>query len=263
MKKWRIVLLILVCAVSGFAQQRKPVETKPKPAANTETKKTTADAAKPNQNVIVEKLNGDKISGLFVSADVESLSIEISGVKVPIKFSEIKLVKFNAGEDSPVVVGATTPSSQPKNSTINIEAAIIYRSGQVVPVARTTFYLLDDDLITILKTAGVQPTASTSRMYQDYGKAILTDIGFAVRYGSLPDYQRFGSAVAEAIKPHIKYTFQTDFSGKAILSDAPPGKFFLFGIGATRQSGVVWNMAIDTTTNQNLVLDANNAAFAY
>ena len=37
----------------------------------------------------------------------------------------------------------------------------------------------------------------------------------------------------------------------------------LFAISSTRQSGIVWNLAIDTNTTKNLVLDAKNAAFAY
>lgn len=162
-----------------------------------------------------------------------------------------------------LLVSVCSKNPQSQNSVLNVEAAVIYRSGEVVPVARTTFALLDDDLVTILREAGVRPTASTSRIYTDYGKAIMADIGFSARYGSLPDYQKFSSDLAAAVRSHVKYTFQTDFSGKASLTGVLPGKYYLFGIGSTRKSGVVWNLAIDTTTTSNVTLDANNAAFAY
>jgi hypothetical protein len=247
--------IILMLAFSVSAQVKKPV-VKPiaKPTPIVEIKAEV----KPSQKVVVEKANGDRLTGLFAGGDADSIIIDLDGNKIIVKLSDISVLRFGDAPPTPTVA-----ETKPAVPSLNVEAAIIYRSGEVVPVARTTFYFLDDDVVTILKSAGVQPTSMTGRTYSDYGKAIMSDIGFSARYGSLPEYQSFSIKLAEAIKSHVKYTFQTDFSGKANLADIPMGKFYLFGIGSTRQSGVVWNLPIDTSIGGSLVLDVNNAAFAY
>jgi hypothetical protein len=72
----------------------------------------------------------------------------------------------------------------------------------------------------------------------------------------LPKFDQF-------LEDFQKLTFETDFNGKASVPNVPIGNFYLFAISSTRQSGIVWNLAIDTNTTKNLVLDAKNAAFAY
>lgn len=252
-----IFIVVLSFTVFGQTKTTKPKTTTPKEAAtlSTETKEVKA-----TQKVIVERTNGDKITGLFVSGDSESVTIEVSGTKIPMKLAEINNLRFG---DETMVVNQPIPTAQTPNNSLSIEAAIIYQSGQVMPVARTTFLLLDDDFISILKNAAVQPTQMTSKTYSDYSKAIFTDMGFAERYGSLPEYQRFISSVAAALKPHIKYTFDTDFNGKAIITGIAPGIYYLFGSANTRQAGIVWHLPIDTATTNSVVLDNKNAAFAY
>ncbi|HRH44674.1 MAG TPA: hypothetical protein PKY82_23760 [Pyrinomonadaceae bacterium] len=244
MKTFATILLILTFTLTLLGQN--------KPSSTLEKKAT--------QKIVIEKINGDRLTGLFVGGNTETITIEISEAKLPIKISEVKAIWFGDVPEK-VTEKSTAPVSETNN--LSVEAAIIYRSGEVVPIARTTFYLIDDDVITIFKNAGITPTPTTSRIQKDYTQAILSDIGFSAKYGTLPEYQTFIAKWTEAIKPHIKFTFETDFNGKASVPNIPLGNYYLFAISSTRQSGIVWNMPVDTNTTKKLVLDAKNAAFAY
>src|SRR5437868_2853289 len=55
---------------------------------------------------------------------------------------------------SPDNLGASAPSKI--QSTLTLEAGLVYKSGDVKPVPRNEFYLLDDDAEKILKDAGIE-----------------------------------------------------------------------------------------------------------
>ena len=58
----------------------------------------------------------------------------------------------------PEEASATTVARPGRNnSTLSLEAGLVFKSGDVKPVARVTFYLLDDDRAKILEGAGLQP----------------------------------------------------------------------------------------------------------
>ncbi len=147
--------------------------------------------------------------------------------------------------------------------TLSLETGIIYRTGEVMPVARTTFYVLDENALTIAKNAGIQPSASTLEIFKDLDRALLRDIGssMAGQYQSL--YADFGASFLKAIEPHIITKFTTDFSGKATVPDLDAKQYYLFGVGATRRSSAIWNLPIDLAKESHIVLDQNNAAYAY
>ena len=90
------IILIFVFGVS--AQVRKAVvKPTPKPTP------VPVVEAPPTQKVIVEKTNGDKLTGLLVKADSETLTVQISETNLPVKFSEIKAVWFGEIPAQPVV----------------------------------------------------------------------------------------------------------------------------------------------------------------
>ena len=259
----KITLLLIFCTFTFIASGQKTTtktKTSPSPAEIKVAEK------KASQLISVVKKNGDRLTGMFVGGDTESVTIEMSGAKIPIPLNEILNINIGTEPEKPVESVTSVEQKQEESSTANLflEAAVVYRSGDVVPVTRTEFYLMDEDVISLCRKAGVNPTSSTQRTYSnDYSKAIYTDIGFMMRYLQLPDYQKFGASFVNAIKPHIKYTVTTDFNGKATFNNIPKGKYFLFGMGSTRQSGVVWNLNIEFTENSQIILDAKNAAFAY
>lgn len=150
-----------------------------------------------------------------------------------------------------------------KKATLSLETGIIYRNGEVVPVARTTFYLLDDDVLTIAKSGGVQPRPDTLSIYKDVDRALLSDIAHALagQYQSL--YADFGANFLKVLEPHIIARFTTDFSGKATVADLEAKQYYLFGAGATRRSSALWSLRIDLAKETHITLDQNNAATAY
>ena len=157
----------------------------------------------------------------------------------------------------------TTEPPAPKKATLSIETGIIYRTGEVVPVARTTFYLLDDDVLTIAKNGGLQPKAETLRIFKTVDEALLSDIGYALAGRHQVLYTDFAASFLKVLEPHIITKFTTDFSGKATVPDLEAKQYFLFGAGATRRSNALWNLKIDLTKETHIVLDQNNAATAY
>ena len=83
-----IPIIILMVAVSGFGQVKKPtLKTTPNP--------TPIVKNKPTLKVVVEKTNGDRLTGLFVSANSDSVTIEFSESKIKIPFGEIAFLWFN------------------------------------------------------------------------------------------------------------------------------------------------------------------------
>jgi hypothetical protein len=84
------------------------------------------------------------------------------------------------------------PTGGRKNATLSFEAGLVYQSGDVKPVARTTFYLLDDNLGKILKAAGLQPPRRFSSGSDRPIEEELADaFGSSVVYTILDEYKTF------------------------------------------------------------------------
>src|SRR5687768_409595 len=108
---------------------------------------TTPKQPEPNVKVVVEKTNGDRLTGEFISASNTSISIEVSGTKINILLSEIALLRFNSATQSETTAVVET--------SLSFEAALIYNYGGTQPVGRTSVYLLDKPLRDILTEAGL------------------------------------------------------------------------------------------------------------
>lgn len=157
----------------------------------------------------------------------------------------------------------TPPPAAKQNGTLALEAGLVYRSGDVKPVARTEFHLLDKELAQLLQDAGVRPPEKSIIAGTGAGGNLAFSFALAARYNSLPDNQPFYLAAMEAIKPHIVKTVTTDFSGKATIDVVPAGSYYLMGISATPRGFAFWNLPVEIKAGQNsLVLDQNNAAYA-
>lgn len=105
-------LFILIFAFGTSAQVRKPtVKPTPKPSP-------TADVKTATQKIVIEKINGDKLTGLLVKADTESLTVQISETNLPVKFTEIKAVWFGEIPEKPVV------DTQKDKEQANIQEAL-------------------------------------------------------------------------------------------------------------------------------------------
>jgi len=151
-------------------------------------------------------------------------------------------IESNAQKRKPKI----TKSSVNQKGNLNIEAGIVFNSGDVKPVARVEFYLLDKDADEIIKEAN------------DDGISLKT-ITFALNYPILlPDGIQ---GIMSVIKPHIVSSTTTDFQGKAKFPSVKAGNYYLFGFVKAGKSSLVWNL--DTTIKSgvnSVILDNKNAA---
>lgn len=157
------------------------------------------------------------------------------------------------------------PAPTPVEARITLEAGIVYASGDVKPVARETFYLLDADLGRVLADAGLKPPADArpantsteqEQLINSFAMAILD------RTTSMERLQ-FYNASQKALPSHIVAKTETDFSGKASFNAIKTGVYYLFGITRTRKSFAVWHYRIDAKAGESkITLDQHNAHFA-
>lgn len=146
-----------------------------------------------------------------------------------------------------------------ENGTLSFETGLVMKSGDVKPVARATFYLLDKDLENILTSSGFR---------SEGGSSILST--FALKYVSRQLEQLRGASVTtfdktmESVKPHIIASTTTDFGGKGQFSSVKPGTYYLMHVGEIGRNVVLWNLKVELKAGQNsLTLDQNNAATAF
>jgi hypothetical protein len=137
----------------------------------------------------------------------------------------------------------STPKSAPTQSTLSIEAALVYNSGDVKPLARVTFFLLDDEIVSILQQAKL-------------AEADRSDAKFtALRLLAEGDRK-----AAEAIAPHVVKSVTTDFSGRARFPAVPPKTYYVFGI--SEAPSAFWGFKVELAPGENsLIIDNKNIGF--
>ncbi len=133
----------------------------------------------------------------------------------------------------------------PDKGTVNIEAKIATKSGDIQPVQKEKFYLLDKDLQTILSEANIN---------DETGQGLNTAFGLSVVY---PDkYKETNKKALDAINKHVKYDVLTDATGKAQMKGVKPDAYYLFGITKTRNGYAIWSSPVSIQPGDNkLVLD--------
>lgn len=156
------------------------------------------------------------------------------------------------------MVGATAPVAQ---SVLSIRATVSLKPGYPQAVARTTFYLVDDSLANILKSAGL---AIKGRDGKD--KLAQTEDDYAIWFGlgannlrMLPIGDFYGKAMA-TLRPHILQTVISDFDGRARFAPVKFGTYFLLGVARTPKGFAVWQMKTPLDgAAVNLLLTERNA----
>lgn len=136
--------------------------------------------------------------------------------------------------------GSAPPVSD--RGTVVIDAKISTRSGSPQAVRNEKFYLLDKDLEMILSEADLEPIE---------GQSLMNSLGLSVLY---PDrYGEFNRGALNAIKRHIKYSAQTDGSGKAQMKDIKPDNYYLFGVTKTGKGFAVWSSPVMINGGENIL----------
>lgn len=134
--------------------------------------------------------------------------------------------------------GVTT--APPTKGAVVIDARVVNRSGQPQVVKNERFYLLDQDLMTILSDADIDPIE---------GQTLTDSFGLSVLYPER--YSEFNRAAMNAIKEHIKYAGTTDSEGKAELGGVEPGSYYLFGVTKAGKGFAVWSSPVSVIPGEN------------
>jgi hypothetical protein len=151
------------------------------------------------------------------------------------------------------------PLPTPATSTLSIAAGLIYESGDVKPVARNTFYLLDEDLRIILKPFDERPGSLSSVM--DLLKAVIGNDSIEESYREKARVKYSG--IKSAIESHIFAEITTDFSGKATLESLAPGTRFIYGEFRVGRERIAWNVKVELKAGANVsvILDNSNGSY--
>lgn len=134
------------------------------------------------------------------------------------------------------------PAPPPTTGSAVINAKITTRAGSTQPVRSVKFYLLDDDLESILSDADLDPVE---------GRSLSDSLGLSLMY---PDrYGDFYWRALGALKGHIKYATTTDGSGKGEIRNIEPDSYYLFGVTKTSEGFAVWSSPVSITDGQNML----------
>jgi hypothetical protein len=134
-----------------------------------------------------------------------------------------------------------TVTSPPDKGTAIVDAKIATRSGAAQPVKNEKFYLLDEDLESILSGAGLDPIEGQSSLLTSFGLSVMNP----GRYGD------FNRGAMDAIRRHIRYSTTTDGSGKGQVQNIEPNSYYLFGVTKTKEGFAIWSSQVSIAAGQN------------
>lgn len=150
---------------------------------------------------------------------------------------------------------STTAPSYPSSSTtvpsssttvpndrglVVLDAKIATKNGSTQSVKNEKFYLLDEDIETILSDADLEPIEGNT-LSNSFGMAIM----YPERYG---DFRR---DALNAIQKHIKYSATTSGDGKASMKDVKPDSYYLFGITKSGNGFAIWSSPVSIINGEN------------
>lgn len=145
-----------------------------------------------------------------------------------------------SGQSLSIPGSQTAVNTAPQKGSVVIDARIITREGSPQPVRNERFYLLDEDIESILSDARLEPIE---------GNTLMNSLGLSILY---PDrYGDFNRRAMAAIKEHIKYAGTTDGSGKAQLGGVDPSSYYLFGVTKSPKGFAVWSSPVTIISGEN------------
>lgn len=161
-------------------------------------------------------------------------------------------------------IGRETPQSTPvSKGELSIEAGLVYKSGDVKPVARNEFYLLDGDAEQILQQANIERKGklrNPNLTNLDAYAAAEACMNIGTECPSFDASWYFHKRATEVIKPHILQRITTGFDGKAKFEPLPAGDYYVMGVMTRDKGFVCWNLKVTLKLGtQTVILDQNNA----
>jgi hypothetical protein len=166
-----------------------------------------------------------------------------------------------------------------QKTVLSVEVALVFKSGDVRPVARTEFFLLNKDFETILQESNftsdvpqklkepfnkIKSIDAFSMLMKVSKEAKRSKYDSPTRTAELEAIDLSVVKALTAIHSHIAYKTTTDFQGKAQFLDIKHGDYYLVGHTQVGESVVVWNLKTNVKSGENsLTLDQNNTSTLY
>lgn len=149
---------------------------------------------------------------------------------------------YPADGSATTVPGAPVASAPaiPDKGTVNISASISTRNGDKRAVRGTKFYLLDEDMESILSEADLEPIAGQS-----------LSVSLAMAMADQSTHGDFYRKAMAALRDHIKYAGTTDANGKAQLGGVKPDSYYLFGFTKSGNGFAMWNSTVSVIGGDN------------
>ena len=158
-------------------------------------------------------------------------------------------------------IETSSPSPQLKGELL-IEAGLVYKSGDVKPVARSEFYLLDDDAEKILREAKIERKGRLEKRELDYLNtyaAAQVCVNLMTKCALLKESWDFVQEATRVLQPNIIQTVTTGFDCKAKFEPVATGNYYLMGIMLREKGFVSWNLKVEVKPKpQTIILDQNN-----
>lgn len=130
----------------------------------------------------------------------------------------------------------------PDKGTVVIKAKIAPPRGPAQSARNAKFYLLEDDLETILSQARLEPIE---------GNTLTGSLGLAIVYPER--YGDFWRSAMRAIAGKAKYSGTTDGGGAASVAGIAPDQYYLFGITKVGRGFALWNSPISVVAGENVL----------
>jgi hypothetical protein len=137
------------------------------------------------------------------------------------------------------------------DSVLSIETGLVFKSGEVVPVARTRFFLTFKNIADILREID-QATDTTDSIELGVFNMML-DLGLTEK-GKADREEKINLINMCEVVSSI-----TDFGGKAVFPPVAPGIYYLVGWTKIRNTRVLWHVKMNLKPGSNtIILDQNN-----
>jgi chromosome segregation ATPase len=141
------------------------------------------------------------------------------------------------------------------NANLRVQANVKFLDNKVRPAAFTEFFVVEDDLQTILSAENIRLPRSEG--IQSFAEFWARSVQRGYKFPGAA--AKIRNALARASLRRIK----TNSLGEGNLNNLPSGKYYLVGTSPLGQVGVVWSKSISLNNGDNLIgLNLADAAWA-
>ena len=141
------------------------------------------------------------------------------------------------------------------NANLRVQANVKFLDNKVRPAAFTEFFVVEDDLQTILSAENIRLPRSEG--IQSFAEFWARSVQRGYKFPGAA--AKIRNALARASLRRIK----TNSLGEGNLNNLPSGKYYIVGTSPLGQVGVVWSKSISLNNGDNLIgLDLADAAWA-